>query len=333
MEDQIWNNIIKRLTGVETEESKLFLDQWLNENQKNTKLYHEAEQLWKLTGLLPKAKKQTDDNILVHPALVQNKRKSSKGIIKYGIAASLAVVTSLTVYYLSKSNLQHTEAEIGYTVHKADYGKVMKVTLPDSSAIWLNAGSEVSYPKDFHTRKIRAIQLIGEAFFEVTHNQKQPFVVESGKLKAIVYGTSFNVSSYKDSKQSSVTVKTGKVGVVLREDSLSKPTMLLPGNKLVYHRNNGKLETTSIHTEDIASWINGDLTFDQATLKEVFTTLERRFDVEFSFNETDFEGCKLTAKFPNQSLKTILTVLSASVGIKVNENGKTIEVKGGQSCK
>jgi transmembrane sensor len=331
MEDQIWNSIIKRLTGVETEESKLFLDQWLKENQKNIKLYHEAEQLWKLTGLIPKSKKQTDERILIHPAVEQGKRKSS--FIKYGIAASLAVVTSLTGYYFSKSNSQASESEIVYKVHKADNGKMMKVTLPDSSAIWLNAGSEVSYPKDFQAQKTRAIQLIGEAFFEVTHNEKQPFVVESGNLKTIVYGTSFNVSSYKDSKQSSVTVKTGKVGVLLREDSLSKPTMLLPGNKLVYHRDNGKLETTSIHAEEVANWINGDLVFDQASLKEVFATLERKFDVEFKFNETHFEGCKLTAKFPNQSLKTILTVLSASLGIKVNEHGKTVEVKGGQSCK
>lgn len=331
MEDQIWNNIIKRLTGVETEESKLFLDQWLKENQKNIKLYHEAEQLWKLTGLVPKTKKQTDENILIHPAVEQGKRKSS--IIKYGIAASLAVVTSLTGYYFSKSNSQAPESEIAYTVHKADHGKVMKVTLPDSSAIWLNAGSEVSYPKDFNTGKTRAIQLMGEAFFEVTHKEKQPFVVESGNLKTIVYGTSFNVSSYQDSKQSSVTVKTGKVGVLLSADSLGKPTMLLPGNKLVYHRDNGKLETTNIYAEEVANWINGDLTFDQALLKDVFATLERKFDVEFSFKESDFEGCKLTAKFPNQSLGTILTVLRASLSIKVNERGKTIEVKGGQACK
>jgi ferric-dicitrate binding protein FerR (iron transport regulator) len=333
MEDQIWNNIIKRFTGTETEESKLYLDQWLSESEENVRLYEEAKQLWRWTGLLPKAKQKTEENIITHPAAEQSKRKSFKGIIRYGIAASLAVVTSLSVYYLSKSKSEVTEIETVYTVHKALNGKVMKVTLPDSSTIWLNAGSEVSYPKDFHTQQTRAIQLTGEAFFEVTHNEKQPFVVESGSLKTIVYGTSFNVSSYKDSQQSSVTVKTGKVGVLLREDSLSKPAMLLPGNRLVYHRDNGKLETGNIYADEVATWINGDLTFEQATPKEVFATLERKFDVEFSFNNADFDGCKLTAKFPNQSLKTILTALSASLHIKVNEHGKTIEVIGGQPCK
>lgn len=333
MEDQIWNNIIKRLTGVETAESKLFLDQWLNASEENIKLYDEAEQLWKWTGMLPGKKIHGEEKILVHPPVEQNKRKSLKGIIRYGIAASLAVVTSLSVYYLSKSKSEIAETETVYTVHKALNGKVMKVTLPDSSTIWLNAGSEVSYPKDFHSQKTRAVQLNGEAFFEVIHNEKQPFVVESGNLKTIVYGTSFNVSSYKDSQQSLVTVKTGKVGVLLREDSLSKPTMLLPGNRLVYHRDNGKLETMSISANDVATWIDGELTFDQATPKEVFATLERKFDVEFNFNNAAFDGCKLTAKFPNQSLKAILTALTASLHIKANEHGKTIEIIGGQPCK
>ncbi|SOD12830.1 FecR family protein [Pedobacter xixiisoli] len=333
MEDKIWNYIIKRLTGVETEESKLFLDQWLNASDENVKLYHEAEQLWKWTGSVSKSVIEDNENVITHPAVEQNRRKSFKGIIKYGVAASLAVFTSLSVYYLSRSKSQVDDVEIAYTVHKAVNGKVMKVTLPDSSTIWLNAGSEVSYPKDFHTRKTRAIQLIGEAFFEVTHNEKQPFVVESGNLKTIVYGTSFNVNSYKGNKQSSVTVKTGKVGVLLKQDSLSKPTMLLPGNRLVYHRDNGKLEKTTIFKEDIANWINGGLAFDQATPQEVFATLARKFDVEFSFEETAFEGCKITAKFPNQSLETILTTLSASLRVKFKEDGKAIEVKGGQSCR
>ena len=332
MEDRIWNNIIKRLTGVETAESRLFLDQWLNQSEENIKLYEEAEQLWQWTGLLPAVKIDAEEKRLTHPAVDQIKRRPLKGIIKYGIAASLAVVTSLSVYYLSKSRSEIAETEAVYTVHKALNGKVMKVTLPDSSTIWLNAGSEVSYPKDFHAQKTRAVQLNGEAFFEVTHNKKQPFVVESGKLKTIVYGTSFNVSSYQDSRQSSVSVKTGKVGVLLREDSLSKPTMLLPGNRLVYHRDNGKLETMDIYAGEVANWVNGDLIFDQATPKEVFATLERKFDVEFSFN-ADFDGCKLTAKFPNQSLKQILKALSASLHIKVNEQGKTIEIIGGQPCK
>ncbi len=333
MEDQIWNNIIKRLTGVETEESRLSLNQWLNKRAENIKLYHEAEQLWQLTALLPKKELELGESVLTPPAVAQKKRKSFNGIIRYGVAASLAIFASFAAYYLAKSRSQLAETEVVYTFRKAANGKVMQITLADSSIIWLNAGSQVSYPKDFHAQKTRNIKLVGEAFFDVTHNEKQPFVVESGNLKTVVYGTSFNVSSYKNSRQSSVTVKSGKVGVLLINDSLNKPTMLLPGNRLVYHRDNGTIEQINIYQDEVAPWLNGDLIFDEATPQEVFAALSRKFNVDFSFNEAGFEGCKLTAKFPNQSLETILTALSASLHIKVNQHGKTIKIIGGQPCR
>ena len=233
----------------------------------------------------------------------------------------------------ASSKSKSSATAILYTVHKAANGKMKQITLPDSSTIWLNAGSEVSYPKDFSMQKTRNIKLVGEAFFEVMHNEKQPFVVESDHLKTIVYGTSFNVSAYTNSRESSVRVKTGKVGVLLKNDGLSKPAMLLPGNGIVYHRDNGKLQQINFYADEVATWLNGDLTFDEASIPDVFAVLARKFDVVFQFNEADFKGCTLTAKFPNQSLKAILSALSASLHIKINDHGQTIEIKGGQPCK
>ncbi|RYG10141.1 MAG: FecR family protein [Chitinophagaceae bacterium] len=331
MEDQIWNYIIKRITKVETEESKIALDHWLNANADNVSVYNETVALWELTGLMPSNKNTNSENF-IHPIAEKNRQRSFKRIMRYSIAASLAVVTSLSVYYLSRSKSPLTNQAIAYTVHKALNGKMIKLQLPDSSTVWLNGGSELRYPKNFTAGETRAIQLVGEAFFDVTHNEKQPFVVESGELKTVVYGTSFNVSSYKDGKQSSVTVKTGKVGVMLVGDSLNKPTMLLPGNRLVYHRANGEMEQSNTATDEIANWLNGDLVFDQATPAEVFATLARKFDVEFKYNEADFEGCTLTAKFPNQHLKVIMKTIGNSLDFKFNEQGKTIQITGGQPC-
>lgn len=332
MEDQIWNNIVKRLTNVETEFSKAELDNWLSENSENVKLFKETVTLWHLTGSLPASKNQKSE-YLIHPIAEKNRRKAFRTLMRYSIAASLAVITSLTIFHLLKSPAESENQTVAYTYHKTANGKIIKLVLPDSSIVWLNSGSEISYPKVFTGQKTRAIELNGEAFFEVTHNQKQPFVVQSGKIKTVVYGTSFNVVSYQDSKQSSVTVKTGKVGVLLAGDSLGKPTMLMPGNRLVYHNANGEMEQSNVETGDVASWLNGDLVFDQATLAEVFATLARRFDVEFKYKETDFEGCKLTAKFPNQHFKVIMKTLGNSLDFKFNEQGRTIEITGGKPCR
>lgn len=165
MEDQIWNSIIKRLTGVETPASKQYLDQWLQASEENVKLYRETEQLWALTGMLPTHKKPSAEPISLNPTLEKGKLWSLKGIKRYSIAASLALVTSLTLYYLTKSKQQVASSEVGvYSIHKASKGKMLKVVLPDSSIVWLNAGSEVSYLKDFRSQKTRNIRLTGEAF-------------------------------------------------------------------------------------------------------------------------------------------------------------------------
>ena len=99
------------------------------------------------------------------------------------------------------------------------------------------------------------------------------------------------------------------------------------------HRANGKIEKSNTSVEDVASWLNGDLLFDQATPAEVFATLARRFDVEFKYQEADFEGCTLTAKFPNQHLKVIMKTIGNSLDFKYSENGSTIEITGGQPCR
>ncbi|RZL40087.1 MAG: FecR family protein [Pedobacter sp.] len=332
MEDQVWNNILKRLTNVETEFSKAELDSWLSENAKNVKIYKETEALWYLTGALP-ASKIAKNEMLIHPIAEKNRKKAFRTVMRYSIAASVAIISSLTIFYLSKSNNQSANQIVAQTFHKATNGKILKLVLPDSSIVWLNSGSEISYPKVFTGQKTRAIELSGEAFFEVTHNQKQPFVVKSGDLKTVVYGTSFNVKAYKSSKQNAVTVKTGKVGVLLDNDSLSKPTMLLPGKGLIYHRDKGRIEKTEMLTADVAIWLKGDLIFDQATPNEVFAMLSRRFDVEFKYDDADFTGCKLTAKFPNQHLKVIMQTISNSLDFKYKEHGKIIEILGGKPCK
>ena len=328
MEDQIWNCIIKRVTGTETLESRLLLDEWLSANESNLEHYEEVLALWHLTGKV--ATSPTNSTQVVSDFNTEEtKNRSFKRFFNYGIAASLALLASFGAYYL----LDEKESVApNYVIRKAELGKMLAIQLPDSSKIWLNAGSELKYIKKFDG-KTRTVELSGEAFFDVKHDENRPFVVLSENLKTVVYGTSFNVRAYVGNNENAVTVKTGKVGVLIKGDSLNKPTMLLPGNHLAYYPVQDKLKQDNVLVNDIAVWINGDLTFDQAAPKDVFATIARKFNVKFSFDQSNFDGCKITAKFPNQSLKSILTALSASLNIKVNEQGETIEIKGGQSCK
>src|SRR5690606_37957770 len=92
------------------------------------------------------------------------------------------------------------------------YGKRSDITLADGTRIWLNAGSQLSYPLSF-TGSSREVYLAGEAFFEVESNPNMPFYVITNDLKIRVTGTRFNVTSYLNDHTTQALLLSGKIGV------------------------------------------------------------------------------------------------------------------------
>ena len=78
--------------------------------------------------------------------------------------------------------------------------------------VWLNSASELRYPVRF-TGKNRQVTLEGEAYFEVARNEARPFIVQSGKQRVEVLGTSFDVTAYEGEPGIYTTLLQGSVEV------------------------------------------------------------------------------------------------------------------------
>lgn len=328
MEDKIWNYIIKRLTGTETEESEQYLNQWLNEDVNNIQQYNEICLLWSLSGRVGNVQTevQVQDLFSQQPAPLA-KTSVFKNIWKYGIAASLICVLFAAIYQYRNGAFRQSSGQ-EWVVKRADPGKMVLVNLPDSSKIWLNAGSEIRFFKHFKDGKTRTVILKGEAFFDVSHDAGQPFVVKSGELTTTVYGTSFNIRAYGNEAEMSVAVNSGKVGVMAATDT-GRVVMLLPNDKLVYA---GRKFTKTVVEIEADGWIKGDLVFDQTPLAEVFTTISRKFNVRIEADIAQYQHCRLTASFHNQPLLAVLKTLKLAMNIQSTQTGQTIYLKGGAAC-
>ncbi|MFC5284427.1 FecR family protein [Pedobacter alpinus] len=332
MKEEIWESAIKRLTNNETDASALKLNNWLKEDIKHQQEFNSLKALWDLTGKIPADKIERFNGLeyLIH----QKESPKNKKFLQwwYGIAAVIIGLLMLSTVFVFQHSKQPSQTTAELIKKKANVGEVLKLILPDSSTIWLNAESEVSFSSEFTLADNRVINLIGEAYFEVKHDESHPFIVKSGELITTVYGTSFNVRAYRNDSEISVAVQSGKVGV----NHLSGKQVtqfLLPKDKLVYELNSKLFKRKNIAVEEVNSWIEGALVFDQTPINEVFQTLSRKFGVQINTEKLIAKDCKLTAKFENNSLTKVLETLKLLMNIQSKQIDKTIFLEGGSTCK
>lgn len=331
MEEKIWTCILKRLTGTETADSTLFLERWLTEDAANIQKYNEAKEIWELSGHVgPQAPVVSFQQFKAYTGIAEESEPAKDfSFWKYGIAAAIMGVCLLTGLYYYKFNLEQPRT-INWIVKKAAAGKVIKIRLPDSSAVWLNSGSEISFASEFNEQELRTVKLTGEAYFEVTHDKKHPFVVKSDRLTTTVYGTSFSVRAYENEAKSTVAVNSGKVGVAGTDEQRKNfMVMLLPNDKLSYSNKEGSLVKSLVINKDVNGWIAGSLVFEQTPLSEVFETLSRKYKVKINAESKSYAGCRLTARFNNQPIQAVLKALRLSLNIQSKQIGETIYLKGG----
>lgn len=172
------------------------------------------------------------------------------------------------------------------------YGKRTVFFLPDSSRVWLNAGSALVYPEMFAGSE-RQVYLEGEAYFDVQHKAGKPFLVQTRDMEIKVLGTEFNVSAYPDDQHSDVVLVSGSIELSANGDELMKKmrTRLVPHEIAVYRPSEKHLEVSDTQVDEYVSWRTGSITFKAAPLSEILKKLERYYRVSIAL-----EGAGLGAE-------------------------------------
>lgn len=220
------------------------------------------------------------------------------------VAGSLIV--ACTLGYLGYYMLQSKASEL--ITKSAPNGEKVIVTLTDGSKVILNSGSSISFPRVFDDSR-REINLEGEAFFEVTRNEQQPFIVHTGELSTRVLGTSFNIQAF-DQNTISITVATGRVQVSRDPEHRNgsgeplESVFLDPSQQVVYQNHHFTVNQVDL-TKSIA-WKDDILEFDDASLASVVSTLERWYDIDIVFENDEIVHCRINGRFKGQRLEEVL---------------------------
>lgn len=228
----------------------------------------------------------------------------------------------------------------------AQNGERKKLMLPDSTTVYLNSGSSLTYDKDFGNGN-RVVWLNGEAFFEVTKDAAHPFLVNTQRMTIKVLGTVFNVKAYNTMEDIETTVVEGKVEVSLN-DNKDKKVVLLPNEKIALKNNEIQKETLPVESpvsefsyevktvkpvvkevnvpEEIA-WIKEKVVFSDEPFELVALKMERWYDVHIHFENEKMKTILMTGDFDKIDIQQALKILQMMVNFKYEIKGKEIFIR------
>lgn len=193
------------------------------------------------------------------------------------------------------------------------YGLVTKIVLPDSSVVFLNSGSKLSYPGNF-TEKIRTVSLKGEAYFVVKANSEKRFEVKTADNFTIsAYGTEFNVNAYEEQGWVGAALVSGNVAVSQNERA---NRIIQPGQSAVYNKNTKDVHVTEANLYVTTAWKDGKIIFRRAKMPEIIYRLSKHFNVDIELRDKDLEQYEFSATFTTETLTEILNLMKKASQIK-----------------
>jgi ferric-dicitrate binding protein FerR (iron transport regulator) len=299
---------------------------WCKLSEENKTEFISLRKAWAISENIDKkiaeAKPSIWNNIINNISAHTPKIYTKRNLFYYSsISAAVALFLMFGVnLYINKSLLNNTVASTNMYIPKGEKGQLY---LPDGTKVWLNSDSKLTFSSDFNTKN-RVVILEGEAYFDVTKNEKHKFTVKTAQLDVVVHGTAFNVSAYTQSPNINISLQRGAISV-LKSTSSELLASLLPNQSISIDK---QLYTTRVNTfeadSDIA-WTFEELIFEHASIDEVFSKMENWYGVNITLTSSK-PDLKYRFKVKSESLTEILQLINKITPIEYQVDGKEVIV-------
>lgn len=229
------------------------------------------------------------------------------------IAASIALLISLSwiIFTANKEEPQSLQAVM------VPAGQRVQLVLGDGTKVWLNSKSTFTYPTSFG-KNIREVELDGEGYFEVTKNEKAPFIVKTRKYDIKVLGTTFNVSAYQN-KLSAFETSLLEGAVDVSTGDQTEWISLTPNEKVT--EIDGILQKDTINNPEHLRWREGLICLDDEPFENLMRKFAVYYGIDIVINNPNVLKYKCTGKFrQTDGIEYALRVLQKDVKFKYLRN-------------
>lgn len=235
--------------------------------------------------------------------------------------AGVQVEQNAIKYANGNSILDNAKSNLTATLDVPRGGQY-NIQLADGTQVWLNAQSKLHYPLQF-TQSTRTVTLEGEAYFEVAHNPKQPFVVKFQNNEINVLGTVFNVQAYSSNgNNTQTTLLSGRISLKTNSEQV-----ILSANEQAVI-NNSTINVKNVDAERYALWKEGVIVLDKQNIQQIIPQLERWYDVEFEIAGLPMHTQTLSGEIPRDiPLIAVLDVIMDQLKLKFEIRGRRVMLK------
>jgi transmembrane sensor len=229
-----------------------------------------------------------------------------------------------TLEYSKQSDASATN-QITYNTLEIPRGGEFFLILSDSTKVWLNSETTLKYPTNF-SGDARNVELVGEAFFEVTKNKSKPFIVKSGDQIVEVLGTSFNISSYQEDSLIFTTLIEGMVKVYL-ENNQESQQLLYPNHQSYLYKDKGFISQRKVNPAPYIAWKEGRFYFDNQTLEEIMSTLARWYDIDIYITDDNIKKIRFTGNLKRyDEFEPILKLIQKTNEVSYAINDREVRI-------
>ena len=233
-------------------------------------------------------------------------------VLSFSAAACVVILLStIAIHY--KDKVSELTADTSTQIIMPP-GQRSQVTLDDGTVVWLNANTVFSYPSRLSSMDERCVELDGEAYFEVSHDPKHPFVVKTPKTSVTVLGTKFDVRDFGSSDYSYVSLLEGKVDVSF--NAYENSVISLSENDMV-SLDHGTIYKGKYSDINFLLWTKGIYVFEDNSLKAIAEDLELYYGMEIRIVDDTLAEYTFSGKFRlNDGIETLLRTLQRVVPFK-----------------
>lgn len=246
---------------------------------------------------------------------------TARRIMRVAAMLLLPLFIAFTVYLYIENNRMNSEEMIVST----GKGERANITLPDGTAVSLNAESELAYTPKAYNKDKRLIRFDGEGYFQVAANRDCPFLIDAEGLKVEVLGTTFNLNVRRQSATAELALESGSVHFLSIKTGRS--IVLSPNEKVILNQENGDFIVE--RKEDIqnsSAWKRGELIFNNAPFDSLLHTIEHNYGIQIETDYAADDNDRFTGTLPASNLYETLEILKKVYHLDASSEGDSVRL-------